>query len=87
MANKIEVQKLNTEELKGELSTLQSHLQSLQYRNAITPLANGSEIPATRRQIARVLTELRGRELAELAKTGNLKRDKLTARRRRMKKA
>ncbi len=87
MANKIEVQKLNTEELKSELSTLQSLLQSLQYRNGITPLANGSEIPATRRQIARVFTELRSRELTELAKTGGLKRDKIVARRSRLKKA
>jgi large subunit ribosomal protein L29 len=87
MANKIEVQKLNTEELNTELSALQSHLQSLQYKNGITPIANGCEIPAARRQIARVLTELRSRELTELAKTGTVKRDKLVARRRRMKKA
>lgn len=85
MANKIEVKQLSLDDLKGELATLEAHLHSLKYRNAIAPLENTSEISLVRRQIARIHTELRARELAQLE--GTLKRDKLRARRKRMKKA
>lgn len=86
MANKIEVQKLTNEELTQELATIEQHLASIRYRNATTPIANNSEIQSVRRQVARVLTEIRARELKVLAAAGELPaRDKKIARRRRQK--
>ncbi len=84
MANKIEVSKLSAEELKTELLAIEQRLASLRYENASTPLADNSEITRLRRQIARVNTELRARELKELEASGKLPaRDRIIERRRR----
>ncbi len=84
MANKIEVQKLSDEDLKVELASMEQHIATLRYRNATTPIANNSEINAVRRQIARLHTELRARELKALSAAGTLPaRDRIVARRRR----
>lgn len=84
MANKVEVEKLSNEELKSELAGLEQHLADIRYRNATTPIANTSEIKSVRRQVARLHTEVRARELKVLAAAGELPaRDKKVARRRR----
>lgn len=84
MANKVEVQKLSNEDLKSELAALEQHIAALRFRNATAPIANNSEIKSVRRQIARLHTEIRARELKELAATGSLPaRNKIIARRRR----
>lgn len=76
--SRIEVKNLSVEELNTELENTQNHLQLLKYNNAASTLANSAEIVITRRNIARIKTELRARVLAE----SNQKRDKIQNRRR-----
>lgn len=86
MANKNQVQNLSNEELNSVINDLQSELTTLRYENATAPLANSSAINKVRRQIARLLTEQRAREITTLAAAGTLPaRDKKIARRRRSK--
>jgi large subunit ribosomal protein L29 len=58
-----EVRELDTKALNEKLENAQSHLAQLKLNNAISPLENPSEIKATRRDIARMKTELHQREL------------------------
>lgn len=86
MANKNQVHNLSNEELTSVLNDLQSEMSTLRYENATAPLANSSAINKVRRQIARLLTEQRAREIQTLATAGTLPaRDKKIARRRRSK--
>jgi large subunit ribosomal protein L29 len=78
----LELQKLSKEELESQLASNEQQYQSLQYQHAIAPIQNPSQIRLLRRTIARLKTELRAREIALLEKEGNLKRDKIRARRR-----
>lgn len=84
MANKIQVSALSSEELKAELLEVEQRLASLRYENASTPLADNSEITRLRRQIARINTELRAREIKDMQAAGTLPaRDRIINRRRR----
>lgn len=87
MATKLELHKLSIEELKAELATVEKQYQGMKYQNLVATLADTSKIAVMRRNVARIKTELRARELAELEKAGPLKRDKIRARRKRAKKA
>jgi large subunit ribosomal protein L29 len=79
---KLEIKGLSVEELTTELDKMESHLYSLSFSNALSALENTSEIKAARRNVARIKTELRARELAG----STVKRDKIRARRRLAKK-
>lgn len=54
-----------TEELKEALKEQQSLLNKLTLNHAVSPVENPLKIKSTRKTIARILTELRKRELAE----------------------
>jgi|JI71714B2RNA_FD_contig_51_1775523_length_1845_multi_2_in_0_out_0_4 large subunit ribosomal protein L29 len=82
MANEIKVQELSVAELNTELVGMEKHYQDLKFKNTAAPLADTNQLKSVRRQIARVHTELRSRELKELEAKGGLKRDKIRARRR-----
>ena len=58
-----EVKGLETKELVEKLENAQAQLNNLKLTHAISPLENPSQIKATRRDIARMKTELRQREL------------------------
>ena len=58
-----EVKELETNELVEKLENAKAHLNNLKLTHAISPLENPSQIKATRRDIARMNTELRQREL------------------------
>ena len=58
-----EVKELETKELVEKLENAQAQLNNLKLTHAISPLENPSQIKATRRDIARMKTELRQREL------------------------
>lgn len=79
---KLEIKGLSVEELTVELEKMESHLYSLSFSNALSALENTSEIKLTRRNVARIKTELRARELDG----STVKRDKIRARRRLAKK-
>ena len=58
-----EVTSLETKELVEKLENAQSQLHNMKLTHAISPLENPSQIKATRRDIARMKTVLRQREL------------------------
>lgn len=63
---KIEViRELSTAELKERLDEERNHLTKLKISHAISPLDNPNKIREQRKTIARMLTELRSRELTK----------------------
>ena len=53
-----EIKNLTVEELKGRIAEQKATLESLQFNHAVSPLDNPMVIRATRRNIARLMTEL-----------------------------
>ncbi|WP_456401707.1 50S ribosomal protein L29 [Persephonella sp.] len=60
-----ELRKLTDEELKDKLKDLKKKLMNLRFQNAVGGLEKPSEIKETKRDIARILTILRERELSK----------------------
>ena len=58
-----EINKLETSELVEKLENAQAALHQMKLNHAITPLENTSQIKGARRDIARMKTVLRQREL------------------------
>ena len=58
-----EIRELETKDLVERVQTAVERLQQLRLNHAITPLENPSQIKLLRRDIARMKTELRAREL------------------------
>ena len=58
-----EVKELETNDLVEKLENAQAALDTLKLNHQISPLENPSQIKAARRDIARMMTELRSREL------------------------
>ena len=58
-----EVRELSTNELTERLETEQANYKNMVLNHAISPLENPSQIKKLRRDIARIKTELRQREL------------------------
>ena len=58
-----EICELTTEEIKEKIATEQSTLTKMKMNHAVSPLENPMLIRTTRRNIARLMTELRKREL------------------------
>jgi len=69
--------------LRQEAEGTRQQFQDMKFDHAVSPLQNPNELKKTRRDLARLLTELRARELASMKEAGTLrKRDKIQARRR-----
>ncbi|MEE3385538.1 MAG: 50S ribosomal protein L29 [Prevotella sp.] len=62
MKNK-EIRELETKELEERIDAEVAKLHQMKLNHAITPLENPSQIKLVRRDIARMKTELRQREL------------------------
>ncbi len=60
-----ELRKLTDDELKEKLVELKKQLMNLRFQNAIGGLEKPSDIRATKKDIARILTILRERELSQ----------------------
>ena len=58
-----EIKGIETKELAEKLETEVGNYKQMKLNHAVTPLANPSQIKAARRDIARMKTELRQREL------------------------
>ena len=58
-----EIRDLTTEEIKEKINAEREALTKLRLNHAVSPLENPMQIRATRKNIARLLTELRKREL------------------------
>ena len=60
-----EIKELTVAEIEERLAVESDNLSRLKLNHAISPLDNPSQIKAVRRGIARMMTELRRRELNE----------------------
>ena len=58
-----EIKDLTTEEIKEKIETEKSALTKMKMNHAVSPLENPMLIRTTRRNIARLMAELRKREL------------------------
>ena len=58
-----EIKEIETKDLEERLEAEIAKYNQLKLNHAVTPLENPSQIKATRRDIARMKTELRQREL------------------------
>ena len=63
----LELRKMSNEELEQKLKDLKSELFNLRFQNAINQLENPMRIKAVKKDIARVSTILRQRELDSAA--------------------
>lgn len=87
MADNIQDKEFTVEELRSELDDLQLGYQKLKFDHAVQGLDNALTLRNYRRDIARVKTELRGRELSNLSAEDLAARSKIRARRRRERKS
>jgi len=60
------ITELSTQELKERLDEERTQLSKLRMNHAVSPLENPNVIAQFRKTIARILTELRKRELDEI---------------------
>lgn len=58
-----EIKDLTTEEIREKIETEKAALTKMKMNHAVSPLENPMLIRTTRRNIARLMTELRNREL------------------------
>ncbi|MDQ3290535.1 MAG: 50S ribosomal protein L29 [Bacteroidota bacterium] len=58
-----EIKALTTDELKERLTTERTNSQNLRFAHSISPLENPLKIKESRKNIAKLNTELRNREL------------------------
>ena len=65
MKNELVLKELSTAELREKLDTERAMYQKMLLNHAISPLETPTKIKECRKTIARCLTELRAREIAE----------------------
>lgn len=65
MKNEIVLKELSTAELKEKLDNERNNYQKMVMSHVVSPLENPNKIKESRKTIARCLTELRAREIAE----------------------
>jgi len=61
-----DIRKMSSENLQSELVQLENSYVALLASHRITPIRNTAEIRMTRRQIARLKTEINSREIASI---------------------
>ena len=60
-----EIIEMTTAELRERVETEKAALTKLKMNHTVTPLENPMQIPVARKTVARMMTELRKRELTE----------------------
>lgn len=85
MASKkyLELQDFSLEELRDQLTDTQAQYTSMKFDHAISGLDNPMKLREMRRDVARVQSEIRRREIAEMTPEQLANRSKIRARRRR----
>jgi len=78
----LELQEFSDADLQSELQQTQTQFQKLKFDHAIKGLDNPIVLRDVRRDIARLRTEIRKRELAAMDETKLANRSKIRARRR-----
>jgi len=72
-----EIKQLSIEEIKGAIASNEAKLQKLRFAHAVSPLENPMQIKGTRKDIARLTTELHARTISsvtERVKSGSITR-------------
>ena len=64
---KQELKDLTALELKDKLQTEQESLGKLRFNHAVSPVESPAQLRSTRKGVARILTEMRRREIANTA--------------------
>lgn len=82
---KLELSGKSDAELSQELTSMQQELHQMQFDHTVKGLPNPMELRALRRNVARVQTEIRQRELAAMSPEELALRSKIRERRRRQK--
>jgi large subunit ribosomal protein L29 len=80
---KLNLVDMNDDELRSQLASAEHEYQQLKFDHAAKGIANPMEIRELRRNVARILTEGRRREIAAMSPDELATRTKLRARRRR----
>ena len=60
-----EIKDLPTEEIKEKLSLERDNLTKMKINHTISPIENPKALTASRKNVARMMTELRKRQMAE----------------------
>jgi large subunit ribosomal protein L29 len=81
--DKIDYKKLSQEDLEAELLSAETNYQDLRYNHNVAVLENTQVLKEARKNVARIKTELRSRELTQ---STDLLRDKIIARRKKERK-
>ncbi|AFC24571.1 50S ribosomal protein L29 [Saprospira grandis] len=79
--DKIKATSMTDEQLREALEQAETALHEMVYQHNVSALARPSDLKLARKNIARIKTELRARELKQLEEAGDLKRDRIRARR------
>lgn len=79
--NKLDIINLSIDELTSKLTELEKEQSRMTFDHGIKGIENPLQIRAKRRDIARIQTELRSRELASLSPADLAKRDRIILRR------
>lgn len=82
----LELQDYTAEELANELQQTEAQYQRLSFDHSIRGLDNPLALREVRKDIARLKTEIRRREVAEMSKEDLANRTKIRTRRRRQRK-
>lgn len=77
----LELKEFTLDDLKNELAETESQYQKMKFDHATKGLENALAVREVRRDIARMKTELRNRELGEMDESQLAKRSKIRARR------
>lgn len=80
--NTIELKGMSVEQLQSQAAELESGISKMKFDHAVRGLQNPMELRKTRKEIARLYTEIRDRELAQASEPELAKRSKLRLRRR-----
>lgn len=83
MAKDTTYKSMSDAEIENLIENARRELNELSFNNAVSPLQHSNQIREVRRTIARYLTELNARSLAEAKKAGLILRDRIIERRRR----
>jgi large subunit ribosomal protein L29 len=77
----LELGEMSDTDLKSELDQIRTQYQKLMFDHTIKGLDNPQNIRTTRRDIARLMTEIRRREVEGMSKEQLAKRTRIRARR------
>jgi large subunit ribosomal protein L29 len=79
--NKGNFSAVSVEDLNAQVQEMKADLSQLKFDHAVKGVANPMIIRSSRKEIARALTELRAREVANMSPEQLAKRDRLRLRR------